>query len=115
MLLMEVNYVEKIKETTDLLKALADEHRLKIIDLLSCCGELCVCDLTEQMNLSQPNMSHHLKILKNAELIVATKCGRWVHYNLNEKQIEKMQKNLEFIVTKQPKRYNFKKSNCKLN
>ncbi len=107
--------MEKIKETTNLLKALADEHRLKIIDMLSCCGELCVCDLTKQLNLSQPNMSHHLKILKNADLIKATKYGRWVHYDLNEEQIKKMQKNIDFIVSKQPERYKFKKSNCKLN
>ncbi|MCK8816432.1 metalloregulator ArsR/SmtB family transcription factor [Natroniella sulfidigena] len=84
-------------ELTELLKAIADQRRLQIIDLLSC-GKMCVCDITEQLDLSQPNISHHLKILKNAGLIVATKRGRWVDYQLNRDKLEYLQESLGDVI-----------------
>lgn len=104
--------MDKIEETTELFKALADERRLQIIDLLACCGKLCVCDITEELGLSQPNISHHLKILKNAGLIKATKRGRWVDYELDHDRIEAFKDSLDFITAKQPERYDFTESNC---
>ncbi|ADL13526.1 ArsR/SmtB family transcription factor [Acetohalobium arabaticum] len=104
--------MEKIAETTELFKALSDERRLKIVDLLACCGKLCVCDVTEELGLSQPNISHHLKILKNAGLIKATKRGRWVDYELNHDKVEEFKDSLDFITAKQPGRYDCTKSDC---
>ncbi|MBM7624563.1 ArsR/SmtB family transcription factor [Sporohalobacter salinus] len=104
--------MEKVTSTTELLKALSDERRLQIVDLLACCGKLCVCDVTEQLGLSQSNISHHLKILKNAGVIKATKRGRWVDYELNHEQIEELKEGLNFITSKQPERYDCTKNNC---
>lgn len=104
--------MDKITETTELLKAIADERRLQIIDLLACCGKLCVCDVTEELDLSQPNISHHLKILKNAGLIRSTKRGRWVDYELNQEKVEELKSSLEFITAKQPGRYEGTKNDC---
>lgn len=101
----------KIKLTADILKALADERRLQIIDLLSC-GKMCVCKLTENLDISQPNISHHLKVLKNADLIVGTKRGKWIDYELNQEKLKELREALDFIITKQPKRCNFKKRDC---
>lgn len=64
-------------------KALSEETRLRILRLLEK-EELCVCDITESLNMTQPNISFHLGMLKEAGLIKDRKNGRWVHYSLNE-------------------------------
>ncbi len=63
-------------------KALSDETRLRILKLLEE-GELCVCDITAALFMTQPNVSFHLGILKEAGLIKDRKEGRWNHYDLN--------------------------------
>ncbi len=62
--------------------ALADPVRLRLLSLLTsaAAGEACVCELTEPLGRSQPTVSHHLKILVDAGLIVGDKRGRWVWY-----------------------------------
>jgi len=67
---------------TELLKALADENRAKIIQILSC-GELCACKIQEHFRLTQPTLSHHLAILVDADLVAARKEGKWMYYRLN--------------------------------
>ena len=88
---------EDIAQTADLLKAVADKNRLKIINLLSC-GKMCVCKITENLELSQPNISHHLRVLKKAGLIKSTKRGKWVDYELNREKLEQMQVDLGQII-----------------
>ncbi|MBF0318333.1 MAG: metalloregulator ArsR/SmtB family transcription factor [Nitrospirae bacterium] len=61
--------------------ALSDETRLRIIKLLEM-GELCVCDIVGALDISQPKVSFHLSILKDAELISDRKDGKWVYYSL---------------------------------
>jgi len=68
-------------ETT--FKALADENRLRIINILFH-GEFCVCELEVLLGLSQSNLSRHLGKLKAAELITAKKDGQWVHYTISK-------------------------------
>ncbi|MEM5794890.1 MAG: metalloregulator ArsR/SmtB family transcription factor [Bacillota bacterium] len=63
-------------------KALGDETRLKIIALLFN-KELCVCDIFAAFNLSQPAISHHLKILKQAGVVNDNRVGKWIYYGLN--------------------------------
>ena len=63
-------------------KALSDKTRLKILTLMEE-GEICVCDIAETLNMTQPNISFHLGMLKEAGLIKDRKNGRWVHYSLN--------------------------------
>jgi len=88
---------EDLSETAKLLKAISDKNRLKIIDLLSC-GKMCVCKITENLNLSQPNISHHLKVLKEAGLIKSTKRGKWVDYELKLEKLERLQLDLGEII-----------------
>ncbi len=64
-------------------KAMADETRLRILKLLSCGDEICVCDLTEALEMTQPNISFHLGILREAGLIKDRREGRWSFYQLD--------------------------------
>ena len=64
-------------------RALADPHRLKILYLLLTCGEMCVCEAMLVLELSQSNLSFHLKALKHAGFIKARKSGKWTYYSLD--------------------------------
>jgi ArsR family transcriptional regulator len=63
-------------------KALADPTRVAIVNCLSATDEVCVCTLTETFELSQPTISHHLKILRDAGLVEASRRGTWAFYRL---------------------------------
>ena len=63
-------------------KALADPTRVAIVNRLSAAEEVCVCDLTESFELSQPTISHHLKILREAGLVESSRRGTWAYYRL---------------------------------
>jgi ArsR family transcriptional regulator len=69
-------------KTAERLKALAEPTRLQILEMLDR-EEMCVCEIIERLNMSQPAVSHHLKILRQAELITDRKEGKWVFYTLN--------------------------------
>ena len=66
------------------LKALADPTRLRLVSMVAAHdgGEACVCDLTEPLGLTQPTISHHLKILVDAGIFTRDKRGVWVFYSL---------------------------------
>ena len=66
------------------LKALADPARLRLLSMVAAhdAGEACVCDLTEPLGLSQPTVSHHLKVLVDAGLLTRDKRGVWSYYAL---------------------------------
>ena len=64
-------------------KALSDETRLLLLLLLVKQKELCVCDYTHLLNLSQPMVSRHLAVLRKAQLVCASKRGQWVYYRLH--------------------------------
>lgn len=65
-----------------LFHALSDETRLQIVARLSS-GERCVCDLTDALDSAQSRLSWHLKVLKDAGILLDRKQGRWVYYRLN--------------------------------
>ena len=71
---------------TQLFKALSDETRLRILSLMKE-GEICVCDIAGTLKMTQPNISFHLSMLKEAGLIKDRKNGRWVHYSLNDSDL----------------------------
>ena len=64
-------------------KAMGDENRLTILTLLHT-GERCACRLQEALEISQPTLSHHMRILQDAGLVNARKDGKWIHYSLSE-------------------------------
>ena len=63
-------------------KALADPTRVAILSMLSAEDEVCVCVLTDELELSQPTVSHHLRILREAGLVQATRRGTWAFYRI---------------------------------
>ncbi len=73
---------EQAERVAPLLKALGDPVRLRLISLIASHpgGEVCVCDLTSAFDLSQPTISHHLKILHDSGLLAREKRGVWVYY-----------------------------------
>jgi len=64
-----------------LLQALADERRLRIVEILRG-GERCVCEIQPTLGVSQPLLSHHLRVLREAGLVRDRRDGRWIHYAL---------------------------------
>ena len=73
---------EHAQRIAPLLKALADPVRLRLLSLVAshADGEACVCDLNDAFDLSQPTISHHLKVLHEVGLLDRTKRGVWVYY-----------------------------------
>jgi ArsR family transcriptional regulator len=63
-------------------KALADPTRVAIVNRLAAVEEVCVCDFVAALELSQPTISHHLKILRDAGLVEASRRGTWAYYRL---------------------------------
>lgn len=70
-------------------KALSDETRLKIIDMLSC-GEMCACNILEEFSISQSTLSYHMKILTESGLINAVRDGAWMRYTINKEKANEM-------------------------
>lgn len=65
-------------------KALADGNRLRAVMILKDCGELCVCQITEMLELATPTVSRHMSLLQHAGLVKSRKDSRWVYYRLSE-------------------------------
>ncbi len=74
---------ERTEELTASFKALADPNRVTILRVLAAADEaVCVCDLEEHLGLSQPTVSHHLKVLADAGFLSREQRGRWAYYGL---------------------------------
>jgi ArsR family transcriptional regulator len=73
-------------------KALGDPVRLRLVSLIGARlgGEVCVCDLTSAFDLTQPTISHHLRVLREAGLIDSERRGTWVYYRLVPAALERM-------------------------
>lgn len=84
-----------------LFKALADENRLHILELLQG-GERCACVLLENLHLSQPTLSHHMKILCDAGLVTGRKEGKWVYYTLNRDTARELEELIRDLFRKTP-------------
>ncbi|MET0514219.1 MAG: metalloregulator ArsR/SmtB family transcription factor [Nitrospiraceae bacterium] len=70
--------------------ALSDETRVRLIERLGE-GEQCVCDLTDSFKTGQSRLSFHLKVLKDAGLVIDRREGRWVYYSLNGAGFEELE------------------------
>ena len=71
----------------DFCKAMGDETRQRILEVLLTKGELCVGDLVDTFNLSQPTISHHLTLLKNAKLVTSRREGKQVFYAIDRESL----------------------------
>ncbi|WP_104473419.1 ArsR/SmtB family transcription factor [Acinetobacter indicus] len=68
---------------TDFFKCLSDPTRLDILKLVLAKQNICVCELTEALTLSQPKISRHLALLRNLSVLLDQRQGQWVYYRLN--------------------------------
>lgn len=80
----DVLSVQNAESLAHSMKALADPARLRLLSLVSAHegGQACVCDLTEPLGLSQPTVSHHLKVLVEAGFLSRTQRGTWAYYRI---------------------------------
>ena len=82
-----------MKRQTDpdvlLLQAAADPTRLAILRQLSDCDEVCACDFTACCDVSQPTVSHHLKVLRDAGWVTTERRGTWIWYSLRPEAVER--------------------------
>lgn len=83
---------EKADAMAAMLGALGDPVRLRIVSLLLAApeGSLCGCDLEEPLGLSQPTVSHHMKVLREAGLVQGERRGRWIHYSVVPQRLEEI-------------------------
>ncbi|MFI0709615.1 ArsR/SmtB family transcription factor [Streptomyces inhibens] len=83
---------ERAVELAKVFKALGDPVRLRLLSMIAsrAGGEVCVCDLTAAFELSQPTISHHLKLLRQAGLIDCERRGTWVYYWLLPEMMNKL-------------------------
>jgi ArsR family transcriptional regulator len=65
-----------------LLAALADPVRLSIVRKLATCDGICACDFTDVADVSQPTVSHHLRVLRETGIVTSERRGSWIHYRL---------------------------------
>lgn len=93
---MRINYADHAV----ILKALAEPTRLQIIDMLSC-GELCACIINEKFDITQPTLSHHMKVLCDSGVVLARKDGKWMHYSLNEQRLSEIRHFIDMLTTAQ--------------
>lgn len=75
------------KQYAIIFKALADETRLRIMRML-CCNEMCACKILEPLNITQPTLSYHMKVLTECGLVVGRREGSWIKYSVNEQKVK---------------------------
>lgn len=90
--------ISQYNETIRVFKAFCDENRLSILSLLRT-GEKCACDLLEDLRITQPTLSHHMKILCDAGIVQGRKEGKWVYYSIDQEGSENVKRMLEQQLT----------------
>ena len=70
------------EEIAAICKAMSDINRLRIIEMLIQ-GEKCGCNLLDELQVTQPTLSHHMKVLSDCGLVISRKDGKWQHYSIN--------------------------------
>ena len=89
------------RKTAVVFKAFCDENRIRILKLL-CSGEKCACKLLEEMSISQPTLSHHMKILCDSGIVVGRKEGKWMHYSISAEGVQLAEALLAGLTTVDP-------------
>ena len=85
------------KRMAAMFKAFADENRIQILELLRD-GERCACRLLEEMKITQPTLSHHMKILCDSGIVVGRKEGKWMHYSISEDGVKDVRNYLDELM-----------------
>lgn len=88
----------KHRDNAKVFKAFCDENRLMVLEMLQN-GEKCACVLLEKLNITQPTLSHHMKILIDSGIVVGRKEGKWTHYSISAEGAESTQILLTRLTT----------------
>lgn len=102
---MEILYSDIVK----VFKAFCDENRLKILDQLRA-REKCACELLDYLCVTQSTLSHHMKLLCDADVVKARKDGKWIYYSINIDGVERAKKMLDhqLNINKDIDKFNYK-------
>ena len=84
-------------DTAKVLKAISDPKRLRIVDMLSC-GELCACKILEAFHITQPTLSHDMKVLMEAGIVSDRREGKNIYYSLNQERLASFQHTMQSIL-----------------
>ena len=90
-------------DTAKILKAISDPKRLQIVDMLSC-GEMCACKILEAFHITQPTLSHDMRVLIEAKVVNDRRDGKNIYYSLNKDILTVFEKTLHGIIAE--------KANC---
>ena len=85
------------EQKTKIFKALSEQMRLKILDMLSC-KELCACELLSGLSISQPTLSHHMKVLIECDLVKGRKDATWMYYSINIQTVKDLKEFIDFLT-----------------
>lgn len=88
------------RRTALVFKAFCDENRIRILNLL-CGGEKCACRLLEELSISQPTLSHHMKILCDSGIVLGRKEGKWMHYRISMEGVQLAREYLDGLTVAQ--------------
>lgn len=101
--------VKSLAKVVSICHALSDETRVRLIERLGE-GEQCVCDLTDSFKTGQSRLSFHLKVLKDAGLVIDRREGRWIYYALNRAGMEELEDLVRSLKSTEPSM--FKRGRC---
>lgn len=96
------------EEVANICKAMSDANRLRIIEMLTS-GEKCGCDLLDELQVTQPTLSHHMKVLGDCGLVSSRKDGKWHHYSINRARFAEYK---EYIIAISDYKEQNKKVSC---
>jgi ArsR family transcriptional regulator, arsenate/arsenite/antimonite-responsive transcriptional repressor len=85
------------REYVNVFKALSDPNRIRIVKMLSE-RELCMCEIREMLNLSNSTVSQHLTVLRDAKLLLDSKDGKWVNFQINDKSEQKFIRSIITLI-----------------
>ena len=85
--------------TARIFKAFCDENRIRILNILKD-GEKCACRLLDALSVTQPTLSHHMKILCDSGIVVGRKEGKWMYYSISADGLAKAQEYIDFLKMK---------------
>lgn len=86
---------KKYEQAALLFRALSDPNRLAIIDMIKT-EEKCACKILEELQITQPTLSHHMKILCDSGLVNSRREGKWMHYSINKEMFEEVKQLFDF-------------------
>ncbi len=93
--------MDKHAKNARVFKAFCDEQRLAVLELLQD-GEKCACELLEKMDITQPTLSHHMKVLCDSGIVAGRKEGKWMYYSISESGTKHVKMLVNEITTVNP-------------